>query len=386
MPDARPEPVAPRQAAIEHPAEHHIDRPIAQPITPPAPAPAIKPVESLAKVTALPQPEPAPLPAPVVAAPPPAAPPVIPPQTATSESTKSTQVSESMTKQEPYSSRPQKLTPPNSGTSLTTILIAAGLALTALGTFLWMRRERDPDDLPAGPRVFAGPGFDAGFDNDTRTIPSLSGPMAADGLHRSADAYPPNAYPVGPAFGPYAHHPAEPAFDDPLGPVLPEWPDLPESSGNDRPRLEPAFSEPDPAHDWTAPNHAHSHTLEIPAHDEPRLPEAEPANPAAIETGHLVANPPEPSPPSNWAGSAEWPSEMPQTHDDALHILGMGVTSKASLTAMKKIVDGLRLSWHPDQAADDAERAIRELRIRQINTAWDIIASGHPSHDGDPMI
>ncbi len=285
-----------------------------------------------------------------------------------------------MTKQEPYSSRPQKLTPPNSGTSLTTILIAAGLALSALGTFFWMRRERDPDELPAGPRVYAGPGFDSGFDNDTRTIPSLSAPMSPDGLHRAAEAHP-----LGPAFGPYGQH-VEPAFDDPLGPVLPEWPNLPESSGNDHPRLEPAFSEPDLAHDWTAPNHAHSHTLEIPAHDELRLADAELASPAAIDTGHLVATPPEPSPPSNWAGSADWPTQMPQTHDDALHILGMGVTSKASLTAMKKIVDGLRLSWHPDQATDDADRAIRELRIRQINTAWDIIASGYPSHDGDPII
>ena len=67
-------------------------------------------------------------------------------------------------------------------------------------------------------------------------------------------------------------------------------------------------------------------------------------------------------------------SEVPRTRDEALRILGMGVGADASKTAIKKIVDGLRLSWHPDQATHDDDRALRELRIRQINAAWDIIA------------
>ena len=43
--------------------------------------------------------------------------------------------------------------------------------------------------------------------------------------------------------------------------------------------------------------------------------------------------------------------------------------------ALKKIVDGLRQSWHPDLARDDADRALRELRSKQINAAWDLLQS-----------
>lgn len=301
-----------------------------------------------------------------------------------------------MTKQEPYSSRPQKLTPPNSGFfSLTNILLAAGLALSALGTFFWLRRERGEEaELPDGPRVYAGPGFNSGFDNDTRTIPNLSGPMSADGLHRSA-----SAHALGPAFGPYGQH-IEPAFDHPLGPILPEWPNQSQDAGHDHPRLEPAFSEPDPAHDWTAPNEAtasqaahgqaaHSqdarHALDIPARDEPREPD--PIIPAENESPHHAPSHPPTAAPAS-LGAAVWPSEMPQTHDDALHILGLSVASKASLTAMKKIVDGLRQNWHPDLATDDADRAIRDLRTRQIDTAWDIIITRQrpPPPNDDPVI
>ncbi len=255
-----------------------------------------------------------------------------------------------------------------------------------------MRRDRGvADGLAARPRVHAGADFDTSedsntsYDSNTRSIPSLSGPMSPDGLHRSSDADPPNAYPQSAAFGPYGRHQVEPAFDDPLGPVLPEWPDDPEDTGNDHPRLEPAFRKPDPAHDGPDPGHELSHTLDIPARDK---------------TGDLVPTPPEPAQLSNLAGAAQWPSEqwaseMPQSHDDALHILGMGVTAKASLPAMKKIVDGLRQSWHPDQATDDADRAIRDLRIRQINTAWDVLTASQAnsdsqarqdSHASDPVI
>lgn len=66
-------------------------------------------------------------------------------------------------------------------------------------------------------------------------------------------------------------------------------------------------------------------------------------------------------------------TEMPRTRSEAIEVLGMGVMPGASETAMKKIVDGLRLSWHPDLAEDEADRQLRELRIKQINAAWDII-------------
>ena len=64
---------------------------------------------------------------------------------------------------------------------------------------------------------------------------------------------------------------------------------------------------------------------------------------------------------------------IPQTRAEAIHILGMGVMPDTSQAAMKKLVDGLRLSWHPDLAKDETDRHLREFRIKQINTAWDLI-------------
>lgn len=75
--------------------------------------------------------------------------------------------------------------------------------------------------------------------------------------------------------------------------------------------------------------------------------------------------------------SAGVPSAMqratatPETASDAYELLG--VTPEASAVAVKKIVDGLRLSWHPDHAKDETDRNIRETRLKQINVAWDLI-------------
>jgi curved DNA-binding protein CbpA len=57
-------------------------------------------------------------------------------------------------------------------------------------------------------------------------------------------------------------------------------------------------------------------------------------------------------------------------------ILGLGVRPDADLAAIKKMVDALRFNWHPDRARDDQDRHARELRIRQINAAWEILAGG----------
>jgi hypothetical protein len=65
--------------------------------------------------------------------------------------------------------------------------------------------------------------------------------------------------------------------------------------------------------------------------------------------------------------------EIPQTPEEALRILGMGVARDVSEAAIKKIVDGLRMSWHPDGATSSEDRTNRELRIKQINAAWDIL-------------
>jgi hypothetical protein len=74
------------------------------------------------------------------------------------------------------------------------------------------------------------------------------------------------------------------------------------------------------------------------------------------------------------AASPTWNEEVPRTRSDALRVLGMGVTADANLAAIKKIVDGLRQTWHPDLAHDDADREVREQRMKQINVAWDILA------------
>jgi DnaJ-class molecular chaperone len=51
----------------------------------------------------------------------------------------------------------------------------------------------------------------------------------------------------------------------------------------------------------------------------------------------------------------------------------MGVAADATQVAIKRIVDGLRMSWHPDHAKDEADRQLRELRLKQINAAWEIL-------------
>ena len=66
---------------------------------------------------------------------------------------------------------------------------------------------------------------------------------------------------------------------------------------------------------------------------------------------------------------------MPRTRSEALRVLGMGVTADANVAAIKKIVDGLRQTWHPDLARDPTEREVREKRMKQINVAWDILAA-----------
>jgi hypothetical protein len=80
-----------------------------------------------------------------------------------------------------------------------------------------------------------------------------------------------------------------------------------------------------------------------------------------------------PAPDQSAEGSAvidELP--VPTTYAQALEILGS--SPDASDAAIKKIVDGLRQSWHPDLARSDADRAHRERRVRQINVAWDLVA------------
>ena len=63
---------------------------------------------------------------------------------------------------------------------------------------------------------------------------------------------------------------------------------------------------------------------------------------------------------------------MPKNYEQALKVLG--AAPEASVTAIKKIVDGLRQNWHPDHASSEPDRLYRDRRLQQINVAWDIVA------------
>ena len=62
---------------------------------------------------------------------------------------------------------------------------------------------------------------------------------------------------------------------------------------------------------------------------------------------------------------------VPTTRAEALAVLG--VNAETSEKVIKKIVDAMRQTWHPDLARDDLDRRGREERMKQINIAWDIL-------------
>ena len=64
-------------------------------------------------------------------------------------------------------------------------------------------------------------------------------------------------------------------------------------------------------------------------------------------------------------------AELPRNKDEAY--VTLGVTAGVSEPILKKLVEALRISWHPDLARNDEERAARDIRIKEINVAWDLI-------------
>ena len=70
-------------------------------------------------------------------------------------------------------------------------------------------------------------------------------------------------------------------------------------------------------------------------------------------------------------GPVAEPEWIPATREEALHVLGAG--PDASEAVLKKIVDGLRMSWHPDHAKTAGDHRLRSERMTQINVAWDIL-------------
>jgi hypothetical protein len=58
----------------------------------------------------------------------------------------------------------------------------------------------------------------------------------------------------------------------------------------------------------------------------------------------------------------------------------LGVNASASEVVLKKAVNALRECWHPDLATDEEDRRLREIRIKQINVAWDLITGKQMSY------
>ena len=69
---------------------------------------------------------------------------------------------------------------------------------------------------------------------------------------------------------------------------------------------------------------------------------------------------------------AVWALGVPRNRKEACALLG--VNENASEKVVKKIVDALRQTWHPDHASDADDRFVREERLKQINIAWDLIS------------
>ena len=70
-------------------------------------------------------------------------------------------------------------------------------------------------------------------------------------------------------------------------------------------------------------------------------------------------------------------AKMPTTRAEAFDVLG--INASVGEATIKKVADALRMSWHPDLAQDEADRAAREERIKQINVAMELIAGKRPS-------
>nr|WP_246317601.1 J domain-containing protein [Hyphomicrobium methylovorum] len=70
-------------------------------------------------------------------------------------------------------------------------------------------------------------------------------------------------------------------------------------------------------------------------------------------------------------GDEQFLAASPSTTFEAYRVLGLN--AEAPQAAVKKVVDALRMSWHPDHAQNEPDRLYREQRIKQINAAWDIL-------------
>ena len=73
-------------------------------------------------------------------------------------------------------------------------------------------------------------------------------------------------------------------------------------------------------------------------------------------------------------GAARGRPRVPATRAEAFDLLGLN--PEAPEGTLKKVADGLRMSWHPDHARDASDRAEREARVKAINVAIELIKGG----------
>jgi hypothetical protein len=99
---------------------------------------------------------------------------------------------------------------------------------------------------------------------------------------------------------------------------------------------------------------------------EPTLPGFDPPR---SSTGQALTIRTAPEPPSLSTGTPS--TDLPVTRADALALLGLD--TDASEAVIRKLVEALRQSWHPDLAKSEADRAAREVRIKAINVAAGIL-------------
>lgn len=108
---------------------------------------------------------------------------------------------------------------------------------------------------------------------------------------------------------------------------------------------------------------------------EPMLPGL-PLDPRdGVDAGKQLVVAPQPDPVPEPTLAASFDAEVfvvPKTRSEALAVLGL--SGAANETMIRKVVEALRQSWHPDTASSDDDRRVREARVKQINVAADILA------------
>lgn len=105
---------------------------------------------------------------------------------------------------------------------------------------------------------------------------------------------------------------------------------------------------------------------------EPVLPGfSEPASRASSGIGQELVVRDAPASPALAGPERVANNGMPATRGEALETLGL--SSDANDAVVRKVLEALRQSWHPDMATGEADRIAREERLKRINVAADIL-------------